>query len=276
MGWLSGSSPEKNSSGSSVGWGSSGSTPSAGKLKHSTKIRTVSMMNFRTNEGKQASSFGLTSLRNTGVWTTLTVGTENQKWLPSLVGKFGISGTILSFILCLIFLKLGGKNIRIPGLNKIPFLGRRLSSGERPKALVPRGTQSALRSITGIAPGLLSRINPLNWRIFNRQKIAEEEDDEKYQAGEPYGDPSVMATGLAKDLKSVGLKAGVRDLRTLLQVVKSKGKPVNDREMTVSHVLGTKRGQRFTDIFVDGKDDRDHIISATTLKNTEEVVGDYH
>jgi hypothetical protein len=43
-----------------------------------------------------------------------------------------------------------------------------------------------------------------------------------------------MATGIVKDLKSVGLKAGMKDLQTLLKVVQVKGKPVNDREMTVS------------------------------------------
>ena len=99
---------------------------------------------------------------------------------------------------------------------------------------VPKGTQAALGSIAGIAPGIVSKLNPLKWNIFNKKKIAEEEDDEKYQAGEPYGNPAVMATGIATDLKSMGLKSGVKDLQTLLEVAKSKGKPINDRDMTVS------------------------------------------
>lgn len=99
---------------------------------------------------------------------------------------------------------------------------------------VPKGTQSALNSIAGTAPGIASKLNPTKWKIFHKKKIAEQEDDEKYQAGEPYGDPNAMATGIAKDLKSMGLKAGVKDLRTLFELAKSAGKPINDRDMTVS------------------------------------------
>jgi hypothetical protein len=182
-----------------------------------------------------ASLFGLEPLSNNGWWKFRKVAPESQEWYLALLANFGISGTVglvLGFVLCLIILKLGQKTIS-PPFNKIPFFGKRLSA-KPPKMLVPRGTQAALKSIKGTAPGIITRINPLNWRIFNLQKIAEEEDDEKYQAGEPYGDPSVMATGIVKDLKSVGLKAGMKDLQTLLKVVQVKGKPVNDREMTVS------------------------------------------
>lgn len=131
-------------------------------------------------------------------------------------------------------------------LGKVPFLNKLLPSPlglvKSPLKLgksldlihVPKGTQSALSSIAGTAPGMLSKLNPTKWKIFNRKKIAEEEDDEKYQAGEPYGDPSAMATGIATDLKSMGLKSGVKDLKTLFEVAKSHGKPINDRDMTVS------------------------------------------
>ena len=189
-------------------------------------------------------------------------GAKDQSWFKSILSKFGFSGalaTILSFFLYLAYLKFVEKDskgiidflkkklleyaTKIPGLGmlgKVPFLKKLLpsplGSGNSPLGLipVPKGTQAALSSIAGTAPGLSSKLNPAKWKIFNRRKIAEEEDDEKYQAGEPYGDPGAMATGIATDLKSMGLKSGVKDLQTLLEVAKSHGKPMNDRDMTVS------------------------------------------
>lgn len=148
---------------------------------------------------------------------------------------------------------------KVPGLSKLPGLGKappkppslldkildffRKIPGLKhllpdPKALIhiPKGTSAALGSISGLAPGILSKLNPFNWKIFNRKKIAEEEDDQKFQAGESYGDPKVMATGIVSDLKSMGLKTSVKDLQTLFEVAKSTGKPINDRDMTVSLV----------------------------------------
>ena len=43
-----------------------------------------------------------------------------------------------------------------------------------------------------------------------------------------------MATGIVSDLKSMGLRTSVKDLQTLFEVAKSTGKPINDRDMTVS------------------------------------------
>lgn len=182
------------------------------------------------------------------------MGTKDQSWFKSLLGKFGFSGTvatILSFFLYIIYLKfvkhdsqaltgfLKGKFAeylnKVPGLNKIQFLKKLLPlDGGKDLIHIPKGTHSALSSIAGTAPGILHNLNPFNWKIFNKHKIAEEEDDQKYQAGEPYGDPNVLATGIVQDLKSMGLKTGVKDLRSLLEVAKSKGKPVDDRQMTVS------------------------------------------
>ncbi|KAF7590130.1 hypothetical protein BBP40_003243 [Aspergillus hancockii] len=98
-------------------------------------------------------------------------------------------------------------------------------------------TQSALGSITGAGGGILSKLNPFNWKIFNKRKLAEEEDDMKYQAGEPYGDPEILAPTLRDDLKAVGLKAGVQDLKVLLDVVKNKGKPIDDRDLTMEKLI---------------------------------------
>jgi hypothetical protein len=36
----------------------------------------------------------------------------------------------------------------------------------------------------------------------------------------------------------MGLRGGFKDLRTLFEVAKTKGKPINDRDMTVSTSAG--------------------------------------
>lgn len=98
--------------------------------------------------------------------------------------------------------------------------------------LLPRATKAALSSITGTGVGIWSRLYA---RIFHSDELAEEEDDEKYQAGEAYGDPKVLATSLIKDLRALGVKGRRSDLRTLIEMVKNKGKPMDDRQMHVSY-----------------------------------------
>lgn len=100
----------------------------------------------------------------------------------------------------------------------------------RPKFL-PGASKAVLNSIAGTGVGLWTR---LYRRIFRADELAEEEDDEKYQAGESYGDPSVVATSLVKDLRAIGMKVKAKDLRTLIEIVKNKGKPMDDRQMHVS------------------------------------------
>jgi hypothetical protein len=56
---------------------------------------------------------------------------------------------------------------------------------------------------------------------------------EKYDVNGSYGDPKVLTTGLLADLKHVGIKAGRRDIFTLLKVATQEGKPVDDKLMTV-------------------------------------------
>ena len=56
----------------------------------------------------------------------------------------------------------------------------------------------------------------------------------KYQGGEDYADPKVVATGLAEDLRSAGIKTSRQNLRTLLAVALSKGEPLDDKKLTVS------------------------------------------
>ena len=47
-------------------------------------------------------------------------------------------------------------------------------------------------------------------------------------------DNAVLATGLVDDLKSIGIKSLHSDLKTMIDIVTSVGKPVDDRELVVS------------------------------------------
>ncbi|KAG2416425.1 hypothetical protein HFD88_007640 [Aspergillus terreus] len=122
--------------------------------------------------------------------------------------------------------------------------------------LLPRATKAALSSITGTGVGLWSRLYA---RIFHSDELAEEEDDEKYQAGEAYGDPKVLATSLIKDLRALGVKGRRSDLRTLIEMVKNKGKPMDDRQMHMEKVIAivamlprtSKARQRLTGVLID-------------------------
>jgi hypothetical protein len=80
--------------------------------------------------------------------------------------------------------------------------------------------------------------------------------EEAYDVNESYGDPKVLTTGLITDLKSIGLKAGRKDLYTLLQVAMTKGKPVDDKLMTVGRLL-LLRNLRLT------KDQMEKMIAIT-------------
>lgn len=185
--------------------------------------------------------------------TSLISGVKNQDFFKTVLSKLGFNGavaTIGSFVLYagyLKFVKHDDKGLvklikdrfavythKIPGLNKVPLLKNVLPA--LPKDLIfpiPQSTKSALASISGTAPGFLSKLNPLNWKVFHKKRLAEEADDEKYQAGEPYGDPKVVATGIVKDLHTMGLKADAKDLQLLVEVVKSAGKDIDDRKMAV-------------------------------------------
>lgn len=58
--------------------------------------------------------------------------------------------------------------------------------------------------------------------------------EEKYQGGESYADPPKVQTGILEDLKAMGsLKAIVANAQTLYGLAKNKGKPDDDKKMTV-------------------------------------------
>lgn len=60
--------------------------------------------------------------------------------------------------------------------------------------------------------------------------------DDKYQGEESYGDPELITTGVMDDLKAIGVKGARGDIKTLLDVALAKGKPSDDRQMTVTRV----------------------------------------
>ena len=55
----------------------------------------------------------------------------------------------------------------------------------------------------------------------------------KYQAGESYAESKEVLTGWVDDLKALGIDASRRDLHTLLEVALDKGKPLDDKKLTV-------------------------------------------
>ena len=60
--------------------------------------------------------------------------------------------------------------------------------------------------------------------------------EEKYQGGEPYADPPVVQTGLLTDLKAMGgLRKIISSAQVLFDLAKNKGKPDDDKKMTVSY-----------------------------------------
>lgn len=58
--------------------------------------------------------------------------------------------------------------------------------------------------------------------------------EEKYDVDGAYGDPKALTTGLLQDLKHAGIRGVRKNVFTLLQVAMQKGKPVDDKLMTVS------------------------------------------
>ena len=57
--------------------------------------------------------------------------------------------------------------------------------------------------------------------------------DTKYQAGESYAESKEVLTGWVDDLKALGIDASRRELHTLLEVALDKGKPLDDKKLTV-------------------------------------------
>ncbi|KAL1638781.1 hypothetical protein SLS58_008595 [Diplodia intermedia] len=126
---------------------------------------------------------------------------------------------------------------KVFNLHKVPGVRDIVSWFMKPKGFVPKGTLATLSSLRSIRPGFLSKLNPFNLKIFNKKALASQADDEKFQAGEPYGDPDVVSSNLVEDLRTVGFNAATKDLKTLIEVFKAKGKPQNDREMLMEKMI---------------------------------------
>ena len=94
-----------------------------------------------------------------------------------------------------------------------------------------RGLEIGVAAGAGITAGLLYAyrtnapwLNPTPASVDNR-----------YQGVESYADPKALSTGLVEDLKALGFKAGEKDLHTLVQTTLAKGKPIDDKQMTVEN-----------------------------------------
>jgi hypothetical protein len=73
--------------------------------------------------------------------------------------------------------------------------------------------------------------------LANQQGSSSSKDvkEEKYQGGESYGDPVKVKTGVFNDIKVLASKGKlISSAQTLYDVSKEKGKPVDDKKMTVS------------------------------------------
>ncbi|KAG4442109.1 hypothetical protein IFR05_002395 [Cadophora sp. M221] len=61
--------------------------------------------------------------------------------------------------------------------------------------------------------------------------------EEKYDVDGAYGDPKALTTGLLQDLKHAGIRGVRKNVYTLLQVAMQKGKPVDDKLMTMEKLI---------------------------------------
>ena len=88
----------------------------------------------------------------------------------------------------------------------------------------------------GIVAGAAALGTLLVWAARSHRQPQEDtvELDEKLQNN------TFLAATLVKDLAKVGVKISVNDIRTLLQFafIAGSGRPVNDHEMLVSHLVG--------------------------------------
>jgi hypothetical protein len=71
------------------------------------------------------------------------------------------------------------------------------------------------------------------WGSVKSSERGTDKYTEKYQAGEPYADTETSMTGLLEDLKAIGRENAHKDISTMLKVLTTAGKPIDDREMTV-------------------------------------------
>jgi hypothetical protein len=95
---------------------------------------------------------------------------------------------------------------------------------------IEEGAFQGVSSITSSLGTKVVRFIPERLGIISSQDALEE----KYDVNGAYGDPKALTTGLLQDLKHVGIKGGRKSLFTLLKLATQKGKPVDDKLMTVS------------------------------------------
>ena len=101
------------------------------------------------------------------------------------------------------------------------------------RRLVYRDPRTPLSILSqDVAGRLLDMLGGRSLSSVGRQSQAKEQYD-IYQGGEEYGDPEVENSAIAEDLRLIGSKIKPTSLTKLFETMKSVGKPLDDRQMTV-------------------------------------------
>ena len=126
--------------------------------------------------------------------------------------------------------------------------------------------------MNGMEVGAVAGAGALAYALYswNKSKPQKRVAEEKYQGGEAYADSPKVVTGLMNDLKSMGgPKKIFENIGILLELVKEKGLPVDDKKMLVrspchdSCVMSHRRA--------DGKSDCSDWIVARNLEDEGEA-----
>ncbi|KAF1969427.1 prostaglandin G/H synthase 2/cyclooxygenase 2, pgh2/cox2 [Bimuria novae-zelandiae CBS 107.79] len=99
--------------------------------------------------------------------------------------------------------------------------------------------------------------------LVNRKRNSKPKDvkEEKYQGGESYADPVKVQTGVFNDLKVLSREGKlISSAQTLYEVAKEKGKPIDDKKMTMERLISiaaalpetSKTRSKLTDTMIDG------------------------
>lgn len=97
----------------------------------------------------------------------------------------------------------------------------------------PRAVRSILQQDIASTKFLHSDLGTRAMLSIGKRQSHTREKYDIYQAGEEYGDPKDEELSIAEDLRLVGSKVDPKKLNKLFQAMRSVGKPLDDRQMTV-------------------------------------------
>jgi hypothetical protein len=109
------------------------------------------------------------------------------------------------------------------------------------------------------------------WGSVKSSERGSDKYTEKYQAGEPYADTETSMTGLLEDLKAIGRENAHKDISTLLKVLTTAGKPIDDREMMV-FPSKPNPSVLLVDSSTDGTFDRSHSFTPKLFQSSAQVI----